>query len=41
MRGAAGSATTLTLEDATAIAGLDGVAAVSPELSTSKYVVGG
>jgi len=40
-RGAAGSATTLTLEDAQAIAGLDGVAAVSPELSTSAFVVAG
>ncbi len=41
MRGAAGSATTLTLEDASAIAGLGGVAAVSPELSTSAFVVAG
>jgi putative ABC transport system permease protein len=41
MRSAAGSATTLTLEDAAAIAGLSGVAAVSPELSTSAFVVAG
>jgi putative ABC transport system permease protein len=41
MRQAAGSATTLTLEDAAAVGALDGVAAVSPELSTSKYVVAG
>ncbi len=40
-RGASGSATTLTLEDATAIAGLDGVAAVAPELSTQKLVIAG
>jgi putative ABC transport system permease protein len=40
-RGAAGSATTLTLEDATAVSKLTGVAAVSPELSTSKFVVNG
>ena len=41
MRGAAGSATTLTLEDAAAVAKLAGVAAVSPELSTSLFVVAG
>jgi putative ABC transport system permease protein len=40
-RGAAGSATTLTLEDAAAIAKLDGVAAVAPQLSTSALVVAG
>jgi putative ABC transport system permease protein len=40
-RGAAGSATTLTLDDATAVSALPGVAAVSPELSTSKFVVNG
>jgi putative ABC transport system permease protein len=40
-RGAAGSATTLTLDDATAVSALSGVAAVSPELSTSKFVVNG
>ncbi len=41
VRGAAGSATTLTLDDASAVAALSGVAAVSPELSTSKFVVAG
>jgi putative ABC transport system permease protein len=41
VRGAAGSATTLTLGDAQAVRALDGVAAVSPELSTQKYVVAG
>ncbi len=40
-RGAAGSATTLTLDDATAVRQLAGVAAVSPELSTQAYVVAG
>ena len=40
-RGAAGSATTLTSDDATAIAGITGVAAVAPELSTSAFVVNG
>jgi putative ABC transport system permease protein len=40
-RQAAGSATTLTLEDAEAVKALDGVAAVSPELSTSQTVVAG
>jgi putative ABC transport system permease protein len=39
--GAAGSATTLTVEDATAISKLDGIAAVAPELSTSAFVVAG
>ena len=41
VRQAAGSATTLTLQDATAVKAIDGVAAISPELSTSKLVVGG
>jgi putative ABC transport system permease protein len=40
-RGAAGSSTSLTLEDASALAEIDGVAAVAPELSTQKIVVGG
>jgi putative ABC transport system permease protein len=40
-RGAAGSATTLTLADGDAIAALDGVAGVAPELSTSAFVVAG
>jgi putative ABC transport system permease protein len=33
--------TTLTIDDATAIAGLDGVAAVAPEVSTSQTVTAG
>jgi putative ABC transport system permease protein len=41
VRGSAGSATTLTLDDATAISQLAGVQAVEPELSTSKLVVAG
>jgi len=40
-RGAAGSATTLTLDDADAIKGLAGVAAVEPERSTQALVVAG
>ncbi|MHB8892351.1 MAG: ABC transporter permease, partial [Candidatus Limnocylindrales bacterium] len=40
-RGSAGSATTLTLEDAAAIGELDGVAGVAPELSSSAFVVAG
>ena len=40
-RGAAGSATTLSIDDATAIAALPGVAAVEPEISTSGLVVAG
>jgi len=40
-RQAAGSATTLTLQDAAAVAAIDGVAAVSPELSASQFVVAG
>jgi putative ABC transport system permease protein len=41
VRGSAGSATTLTLDDASAISQLAGVQAVEPELSTSKLVVAG
>ena len=41
VRQAAGSATTLTLEDATAVGAIEGVAAVSPELSTSATVIAG
>ena len=40
-RGAAGSSTTLTLADATAIRSLTGVQAVAPELSTQKLVIAG
>ncbi len=40
-RGAAGSATTLTVDDATALAALPGVAAVEPEVSTQKAVIAG
>ena len=40
-RGAAGSAGTLTVEDAAAIGALNGVAAVEPEISTSQLVVAG
>jgi len=40
-RQVAGSATTLTLEDAEAVKAIDGVAAVSPELSSSQTVVAG
>ncbi len=40
-RGAAGSVTTLTLEDATALTGLAGVAGVAPELSTQQIVLAG
>jgi putative ABC transport system permease protein len=40
-RGAPGSATTLTLADASAIAGLDGVSAVAPELTINKLVIAG
>lgn len=39
IRGAAGSASTLTVDDATAIAGLSGVAAVAPEMAVSNVVV--
>jgi putative ABC transport system permease protein len=41
VRQGAGSATTLTLADAEAIAGLTGVAAVAPEVSTQAVVVAG
>ncbi len=41
VRQAAGSATTLTLDDGSAIGQLDGVAAVAPELSSSQTVVAG
>jgi putative ABC transport system permease protein len=40
-RGASGSATTLTLDDANALAGLDGVQAIAPQLTTSKLVIAG
>jgi putative ABC transport system permease protein len=40
-RGAAGSATTLTLDDATAVGQIPGIAAVAPELSTQKLVLAG
>ena len=40
-RGAAGSSTTLTLADATALRSLPGVEAVAPELSTQKLVIAG
>jgi putative ABC transport system permease protein len=40
-RGSFGGATTLTIADASAITGLDGVQAVAPELTTSKLVIAG
>jgi putative ABC transport system permease protein len=40
-RGAIGSATTLTLADATSLAALDGVQAIAPELTTNKLIVAG
>jgi putative ABC transport system permease protein len=40
-RGAAGSATTLTLADATALSTLDGIAASAPEITTNKLIVAG
>ena len=40
-RGAIGSATTLTLNDANALAQLDGVAAIAPEITTNKLIVAG
>ena len=40
-RGQFGGATTLTIADASAIAGLDGVQAVAPELTTNKLVIAG
>ena len=39
VRGAAGSASTLTVDDATAIASLSGVQAVAPEMSVSNVVL--
>ncbi|HSV67991.1 MAG TPA: ABC transporter permease [Mycobacteriales bacterium] len=39
VRGAAGSATTLTRDDATALAGLPGVAAVAPEMPVGNVLV--
>ena len=39
IRGAAGSASTLTVDDATAIAALSGVAAVAPEMAVSNAVI--
>ncbi len=40
-RGAAGSATNLTIDDADAVAQIPGIAAVAPELTTQKLVVAG
>ena len=40
-RGAAGSATTLTIADANAIGSLDGIQAIAPELTTNKLVLYG
>jgi putative ABC transport system permease protein len=40
-RGALGSATTLTLADASAVAAVPGVAAVAPEISTQGVVIAG
>jgi putative ABC transport system permease protein len=40
-RGAPGSATTLTLDDATAISSLSGIAATAPELTANKLVLYG
>ncbi len=40
-RGSFGSATTLTLDDANALAGLDGVRAIAPQLTASKLVIAG
>jgi putative ABC transport system permease protein len=40
-RGAAGSATTLTIDDSTALSSLDGVQAIAPELTASKLAVVG
>jgi putative ABC transport system permease protein len=40
-RGAIGSATTLTLDDANALSQLDSVQAVAPQLSTTKLVIAG
>jgi putative ABC transport system permease protein len=40
-RGSFGSATTLTLDDATAISQLDGIAATAPQLTANKLVIAG
>jgi putative ABC transport system permease protein len=40
-RGALGGVTTLTQDDATAVARLSGVAAIAPEVSTSQLIVAG
>jgi putative ABC transport system permease protein len=40
-RGSIGSATTLTLDDASALAGLDGVQAIAPQLTTNQLVLAG
>jgi putative ABC transport system permease protein len=40
-RGSFGSATTLTIDDASAISGLAGVQVVAPELTTQKLVIAG
>ena len=40
-RGSFGAATTLTLDDASAIAGLDGVVGVAPQLTANKLVIAG
>ena len=41
VRGAGGSATNLTIDDATALAGIDGIAAIAPEARTQQVVVAG
>ncbi len=41
LRGAAGSATTLTIDDAQALAGIDGVSQIAPQASTVAVVVAG
>ena len=40
-RGAFGSATTLTLDDAAALSALDGVQAIAPQLTTNKLIIAG
>ena len=40
-RGAIGSATTLTLDDATAVSSLSGIGAIAPELTTNKLILYG
>ena len=40
-RGGFGTATTLTVDDASALAQLDGVQAIAPELTTNKLVIAG